>query len=214
MKVVALITFSAILLAQKPPGAPGWTLTFADEFSGGELDLTKWSPHKPLNGGEALAKYTVSGGQLHLTRGAISTFGLFSQRAGRFEIQCRVSGGSGTTSGVHLLPLPLGPLPAIDIFEVEGDAPKKISLANHWGTEQTERSYGDAFDVPDLSSGLHTIAMEWDREKIVWFVDGKEEFRSSEGVPWQPMFLTIEIRGGTGTASSFDVDSVRVYRRP
>jgi beta-glucanase (GH16 family) len=153
-----------------------------------------------------LTSETVVGGQLHLASGAISTFGLFSQRAGRFEIRFRVAGSSGVRSGFHLLPLPPGPLPAIDVFEVAGDAPTRVLLGNRWGTEQTERSYGDSFDVPDLSAAFHTIAVEWEGERIAWFVDGKEKFRSVDGVPRQPVFLTI--------AGTLDIDYVRVYRRP
>jgi beta-glucanase (GH16 family) len=206
MKVVLLFTVSVLLFAQKPAGVPGWVLTFADEFEGRDLDLTKWSPRDPLRKTDAMAEATVSGGQLHLASGAISTFGLFSQKLGRFEIRFRATAGRGVTSGFHLLPLPLGPLPAIDVFEAEGDAPTRVMLANRWGTEQTERSYGDSFDVSDLSAGFHTIAVEWDRDRIVWFVDGKEKFRSVDGVPLQPMFPMI--------AGTFDVDYIRLYRRP
>jgi beta-glucanase (GH16 family) len=120
--------------------------------------------------------------------------------------------------------VPLGPLPEIDVFEAVGLPPSKVYFANHWGTEQTERSFGDSFTGPDLSNGLHTLAIEWDREKISWFIDGKEKFRSVDGVPRQPMYLLIDLAvggrlarspdGSTTLPASFDVDYVRVYQRP
>jgi beta-glucanase (GH16 family) len=211
MKPVLLLTVAALLFAQKAPVSADWVLTFVDEFEGRELDLTKWSPHDPLHAGYSAAKATVSGGQLHLASGAISSFGLFAQAGGRFEIRFKAPVGHGVRSRFHLLPVPLGPLPAIDVFEVDGDAPSKVVLGNHWGNEQTEKSYGDELDGPDFSAGFHTIAIEWDAEKIAWFVDGKEKFRSVDGIPRQPVFLVIDVSGPG--AAMLDVDYIRLYRR-
>ena len=111
--------------------------------------------------------------------------GTFAQTYGRFEIRCRVPAGRGLRAGFWLLPVPLGPLPEIDVFETAGSPPSKVFFANRWGTEQTERSFGDSFTGPDLSSGFHIIAIEWDRDRITWFVDGKEKFQSVDGVPRQ-----------------------------
>jgi len=247
MKLLPLLLISALLLAQKP--AETWTLTFADEFNGTDVDLARWAPHDPWGQVRdrqlqawSPASAEVSGGQLHLiarrtaedspvrydgqnreyVSGIVTTFGTFAQTYGRFEIRCRVPAARGLRAGFSLLPVPLGPLPEIDVFRVAGDAPAQISFGNHWGTGQTDRSYGDAFPGPDLSSGFHTIAVEWDAEKIVWFVDGREKFRSVDGVPHQRMYLLLELavggrrgllpNGSTVLPASFDVDYIRVYR--
>lgn len=241
--------------AETPARDPNWALTFDDEFNGGELDLLHWSPHDPWGHERdrqlqawAPEAVSVSGGQLHLTAqratearpvrydgkereyvsGIVTTLGTFAQMYGRFEIRCRVPGGHGLRSAFALYPVPVGPLPRIDVFEVAGHAPATLSVGNHWGTEQTERSFGDSFPGPDLSTGFHTVAMEWDSAQIAWFVDGKETFRSTEGVPHQQMFLLLDLAvgGGSGSIStrfpdestgfpaSFDIDYVRVYKRP
>jgi beta-glucanase (GH16 family) len=210
-----------------------WVETFADDFNGKELDLSRWTPHDPF-GSQTYAPEAVevNGGQLHMTArgkdgeytsGIVSTFGLFSQTFGRFEIRCRVPVGRGLRPRFLLLPVPLGRLPEIDVFEVIGNAPSKVYFANRWGTEQTERSFGDSFAGPDLSTGFHTLAVEWDREKIAWFVDGKEKFQSVEGVPRQPMYLLIDLAVGgrlarspdasTTLPASFDIDYIRVFQR-
>ncbi len=226
----------ALLLAQKSR-ENNWVLTFADEFDGTQLDLAKWSPHEP--GGPARDAHpeaiTLSGGQLHVTArhaskgyvpGIVTTFGTFAQRYGRFEIRCRVPAGRGLRAIVSLRPVPLAPLPAVGLLEVNGAAPSTISFANDWGTDQTRRSFGDSFPAPDLSAGFHTIAIEWDQDKILWSIDGKDKFQSLDGVPRQSMFLALELAVGGGTGSlaartpdtstpfpaSLDIDYIHVYQ--
>jgi beta-glucanase (GH16 family) len=230
-----------------------WILTFDDEFNDSQLDLAKWVPHDPWGQVRdrqlqafAPESVTIASGQLHLTAartteakpvrydgqarawvsGIVTTFGTFAQMYGRFEIRCKVPVGKGLRSVFSLYPVPLGPLPRIDVFETSGNAPATISFANLWGTEKTERSFGDSFPGPDLSTGFHTLAIEWDENKIAWFIDGKLKFQSGDGVPRQPVFLLLNLAVGGGTGNilarspdsstrfpaSFDIDYVRVYK--
>lgn len=251
--LLLLFPLSMLLLAQKAgKSSDNWLLTFDDEFDGRELDLSRWTPHDPWGRvrDHQLQAYTpealsVSGGQLHIVArraaagqlpvkydgkdreyvsGIISTFGTFSQTYGRFEIRFRAPAGRGLRAGFLLLPVPLGTLPEIDVFETAGSAPSKVFFANRWGTEQTERSFGDSFPGPDLSSGFHTISIEWERDRITWSVDGKKTFESLDGIPRQPMYMLIDLAVGGRLAhspdastilpASFDIDYVRVYQRP
>jgi beta-glucanase (GH16 family) len=179
-----------------------WVLSFSDEFDGSALDLAKWSPRGNP------AALTVSGGMLHITApGVATTYGLFAQAFGRFEIRCHIPAGLRTSFA--LLPIPTGTLPGIDVFRA--NAPPAVVFGNHWGTEQTERSFSDTFS---LGEGFHTISMEWDRETIRWFVDGKQKFGSADGVPRQAMYLQLDVAAqrGAKTAATFDVDYIRVYK--
>jgi beta-glucanase (GH16 family) len=254
MRFPGLLFIASLAFAQQPDNAANWILTFADEFNGTELDLSKWVPHDPWGQARdrqlqawAPESVKVSGGQLHLTAerttkaspvrydgkdrdyvsGIVTTFGTFAQLYGRFEVRCKVPAGRGLRSVFSLFPIPLNPLPAVDVFEVQGSDSAKVLFANHWGTEQTHRSFGDSFSVPDLSAGFHIVAVEWGPENIVWYVDGKENFRSVDGIPRQPMYLLLDLAvgGSTGSLSarmpdestsfpaSFDIDYIRVYRR-
>jgi beta-glucanase (GH16 family) len=127
----------------------------------------------------------------------MTTFGLFSQVYGRFEIRLRLSNSKRERARFRLLPVPLGTLPSIDVFSAEGG---KISFGNSWGNEQTERTFGDSFAAP--AAGFHVIGAEWTRSKITWTVDGKDQLESVDGVPGVPMFLMIE--------GPMDVDYIRV----
>jgi len=243
-------TLCLLLLISASLTAQNWVPTFADEFNGTSLDLSHWAPHDPFGivRDRQLQAYvgdavTLSGGQLHLAArravtnqpvrydgkdreylsGVISTFGLFAQTFGRFEIRFRAPAGQGLRPGFLLLPVPSGTLPQIDIFETTGSPPARIFFANRWGTEHTERSYGDSFTVSDLSNGFHTVAVEWDHDRITWFVDGKKTFESTDGVPHQQMYMLIDLAVGgrlahapdasTSLPATFDIDYVRVYKR-
>ena len=219
--LLAILLASSLLQAQN---SSNWTLTFADEFNGADLDLSRWSPRDPLRRPDYPAHLTdalrLEGGQLRISsRGAISTAGTFAQTYGRFEIRCKVPAVRGLRPVFKLLPVPIGPLPEIDVFELTGGAPSNLSFANRWGSEQTERSFGDSIGGPDLSTGFYTIAVEWDPDGIVWYIDGKEKFRSIDGIPHVPMylFLTMTVDRGAEAASeipdSFDIDYIHIYRR-
>jgi beta-glucanase (GH16 family) len=248
--LLLLLALSPLLLSQKEDAK--WVQTFADEFIGADLDLSRWTAHDPFGQtrDRQLQAYApealhLSGGQLHIVAqrapvnqvpvrydgkdreyisGIISTFGTFSQTYGRFEIRCRIPAGRGLRPGFLLLPVPVGTLPEIDVFEAVGNPPSKVFFANRWGTEQTERSFGDSFTGPDLSAGFHTLAIEWEPERITWFVDGKEKFQSVDGIPRQPMYLLIDLAVGGRLArspdastilpASFDIDYIRVWRLP
>jgi beta-glucanase (GH16 family) len=237
---------SAVCLGEKP-AAEGWILTFDEPFDGTQLSFPRWAPHDPAGherNREAQAYVPegieVSDGMAHLvarraharydgrerefTSGMMTTYGSFAQMYGRFEIRCRIPAGLGLEPKFWLLPVPSGELPSIDIFDALGSEPSKALFGNRWGDEKTERSYSGAYSVGDLSAGFHTIAIEWDEQKIVWFVDGQERFRSVSGVPHQPMYLAASLSVGgvrakypdekTVFPAAFDIDYIRVFQRP
>ncbi|HVW86599.1 MAG TPA: glycoside hydrolase family 16 protein [Bryobacteraceae bacterium] len=227
------------------PQSPKWTLTFAEEFDGKELSFPKWMPHDPWGHernreGQAYvpdaievkdgvaritarrARATYDGREREFTSGMMTTFGSFAQTYGRFEIRCHVPAGRGVEPKFWLLPVPTGEIPSIDVLDVIGSEPSRALFANRWGDEKTERSFSGSYNVGDLSNGFHTIAIDWDENRIVWFVDGKERFRSTDGVPRQPMYLAASLAVGGIQAkypdqsvpfpAVFEIDFIRVYQ--
>jgi len=241
---VAAVLLAAGLCAQNKPA---WVPTFADEFDGKELDLGKWAPHDPwgLARPREVQAYivdaiTVKDGAAHITArhdhalydghereytsGMMTTYGSFAQMYGHFEIRCRIPAGKGLEPKFYLLPVPSKEIPSIDILDAAASEPAKALFGNTWGDERTERSYRGSYAVGDLSADFHTLAIEWDKDKIVWFVDGKERFRSVDGVPHQPMYLAVALVVGGAVAkfpdentkfpAVFDIDYIRVYQSP
>ncbi len=223
------------------PGTPlpGWVLKFQEEFDGSALNFAKWIPHPPANGIPTDAQewrpdaITVSGGLAHLTTrktltgftsGILTTFGTFARTYGRFDIRFRMPAGPGLEAQFRLLPVPAGEIPSIDILAAVGSDPASARFTNRWGGASAEREYSGTHHVPDLSAGFHISTVEWDEEKIVWFVDGIECLSSFDGVPHQPMYLAVSLTAGGHTAGEpnaktnfpavLDIDYIRVFARP
>jgi beta-glucanase (GH16 family) len=223
---------------------PGWVLKFDEEFDGNRLNYAKWSPHPPREIGiggrqEWVADaITVSGGQAHITArktdassppgrlesGIMTTYGVFAQTYGRFEIRFRIPTGRGLEPQFRLLPIPSGEIPSIDVLDAAGSDPTTALFANRWGDERADRDYTGSHKVADLSVGFHIVSVEWDKEKILWTVDGVERFHSFDGIPHQPMYLAVWLAVNTDKSGDadertrfpavFDIDYIRTFARP
>ncbi len=242
---IGIVLLAALAPASRAATDPDWILTFRDEFNGSDIDFLHWTPHDPsgeernrelqaympanvqFGGGSAhliarREKATYDGHLRIFTSGTMTTVGLFAQTYGRFVIRCRAAEGSGFESSFSLLPVPNGELPAITLVDIRGADASLAHFANRWGDPMTERSYDGSYAIGKTSDGFHEFAIEWDAQKIAWFIDGRERFRSVEGIPHQPMYLALRLAvGGSGAGrvdettpfpASFDVDYIRLYK--
>ena len=110
----------------------------------------------------------------------------------------------------------------IDIVEIPW-RDGKITMNLHWdGYGKDHKSAGTSTTIPALTEGFHDYGVWWTREQYVFYVDGKEVWRSSAGgVSQVPEYLklTEEIGkwgGDIGNAELpdfFEVEYVRVYDR-
>ena len=240
-KITLGLTSAVCLLAQVSAPGKQWTLVFTDEFEGSALNLTRWSPHDPfgdkrsgelaravpeaitVSAGQAMISARHEGGEPPFTSGVMTTRGTFAQMYGRFEVRLRIAEGRGLETRVQLLPVSLKTLPAIDILDALGAEPGSARFENRWGDEKTERAFGDTWAGPSLAEGFHTVAVEWDAGSIVWLVDGRKRFESTEGVPREPMYMALSLAVGGRRAkvpgpevhfpAVFILDYIRVYRK-
>jgi beta-glucanase (GH16 family) len=226
--------------------ARGWELTFSDEFEGTTLDRAKWMDRywhgrtHYNNEQQYYAEdgYEVAGGHLRFiaeqremggmpyTSGMVTSFESFSQQYGWFEIRARFPKGQGLWPAFWLLPVTREWPPEIDVLEILGHQTNTVYFSTHWTNETTAGSHQfktGYFVGPDFSEDFHTFAVEWQQDRCMWYVDGVERYRSSVGIPDEPMYLIANLAVGgdwpgnpdetTPFPSYMDIDYIRVYRR-
>ena len=250
-RILYLLLFFGVLspLVAKSPeemALDGWKLTFDDEFDGTKLDLSKWVPHYNYDAiiNQEMQAYvpgafTVSDGILHITAkhesavqhgqtqqytsGAMTTSGKFSQMYGYFEIRCKLPKGKGFWPAFWLLSDSGKWPPEIDIFENIGLEDHTLHFTNHWPDEQGHNAAkSQQKDGPDYTADFHTIALDWEPDKVIWYVDEKEQCRVVQHIPQEKMYILVNLAVGgdwpkapnedTPFPSSYDVDYVRVYQ--
>jgi beta-glucanase (GH16 family) len=248
---LVLLTGSPFFASGQGPADPDqWELTFSDDFDGEKLDYSKWTPKDPWGvvRNDELQAYIIKafstsegvltircedepafydGAKRDYRSGMMSTSGKFAQTYGRFEIRCRVPKGKGLWPAFWLLPDPPAWPPEIDILEILGHETDKVYMSLHW--PDPAKPDGDSLSVTgehkgiDFADDFHTIAVEWEKGEIRWYIDGVERHRVNEEVPDQPMFMLVNLAVGGDWAGApepatvfpadFLVDYVRVWKR-
>lgn len=150
----------------------------------------------------------------------------FATKQGYFEIRAKVPKGKGLWPAIWLLPSTQDEKPEIDIMEVLGDATNALEMHVHFlDGNKAVRSEGASAKTVDLSSDWHVYGLEWQKDAIVWYLDGKEmwRFKDPAGIPDEPMYLLINLAVGgewpgspdaqTAFPADFLIDYVRVWRR-
>ena len=233
--------------AAPPSASPGseWRLVFNDEFNGTALDLNKWNTHyvwgRTITGTGELEYYAddaydFQDGYLRLraerrsmegfqyTSGMISSHNKFSLKYGYIEIRARIPYGQGLWPAYWLMPTSGEWPPEIDVLEVLGQTPYIVYMTNHWtdANSNPAQLQGSYTSPDDFSADFHTYAIDWNADRIIWYVDGIERFRTSSHIPQEPMYILATFAVGghwpgypdetTPFPSYFDIDYIRVYR--
>jgi beta-glucanase (GH16 family) len=191
-----------------------------DEFDDGTLDTAKWWPRNPRWLGRPPAYFwpgnvTVAEGKLHLTMRKQDVaeapkdkgYHTYTSAAvqsktrvlyGCFEIEARPmrSHGSSAFWFYHNEPRRWT---EIDVFEIGGGAPgfeRKYNMNVHVFKTPTEKEHWSkhgAWIAPaDLADDYRVYGLEWDAEKIKWYVDGVL-VRWVENTHWhQPLTLNFD----------------------
>ncbi len=227
------------------PGIPvaEYELVWADEFEGGELDLSKWEYRQlgPRRDGVNVAESVALDGEGHLvltTRqvgdayhtAMIGTEGTFQTTYGYFECRAKLQEQVGHWSAFWLQSPTIGQEVGnpgssgveVDIFEYLRRWGDEVVFNLHWdGYGAAHQATGGRATIPGLSAGWHTFGVEWTGEGYVFFVDGVERWRTDRVVSHrsQYMILSLEVGRWAGDISaatlpdSLLVDYVRVYAR-
>ncbi len=216
-----------------PLPTAGWNLTFVDGFDAGYLDRAAW----PLVfwGGSANGAYSFQPGNVVVWDGEASvnsvstpngwTSGAFQQGwngqlYGRFEVRAKFDLGQGFSAALLLWPTDDAGGAEVDLIEIRSADRKLSSLSVHGA--------GGGYETAEMrhdASQWHTYAVDWLPDRLVFYVDGQEIYRTASNVPKEPMSFGVlgyvngqadQWQGGPPDASSpgfhsIHVDWVRAY---
>ncbi|MFZ4733798.1 MAG: glycoside hydrolase family 16 protein [Pirellulales bacterium] len=161
-------------------------------------------------------------------------------RYGRIEVRAKVPTGQGIWPAIWMLPSDdaYGGWAAsgeIDILEIKGQEPAVLWGTLHYGGGWPDNRHSGTqhrLTKGTFADDFHTFAIEWERGKISWLVDGQvwqtqTEWTSTGGAfpaPFdQPFHLVLNLAVGGGFVGNpdagtpfparFEIDWVRVSQR-
>ncbi|MFJ5777101.1 family 16 glycosylhydrolase [Streptomyces sp. NPDC093094] len=140
---------------------------------------------------------------------------------GYFEAAVRIPEQGGMAPAFWMMPASRYTPPEIDIMEFLGTT-RTLSMFVHWRNDEGEkRKQGAAFTAEGFPDGHHVFGVLWEKDRLVWYVDGVERFRVTEPerIPHVPMEVILNLAVGLphtpppGTVSArMLVDWVRVWQ--
>jgi|GEM_PF-1760506 len=174
---------------------------------------------------EAISDYTQKAIASY-TAPAIATWNKFEQAYGWFEIRCKMPKAYGIWEGFWLVPVKSyrgAGTAEIDVFESLSRINDRIHLALHPHWDNGAEYVNQGIRVPGLADDFHVYAINWEPEKLTYYVDGKPigEYTGT-GLPSKPLYLIVSCRTGgwAGTyvdesalPDDFEIDYVRVYQK-
>jgi hypothetical protein len=219
-----------------------WDLVWSDDFNGLAIDRSLWdvadnttpnydggiNDYLPQNVGESDGQLIIdtsttdADGVPRYDSGRVSTKA--SWRYARIEIRAKLPGSQGVWPAMWMLPKNGIWPPEIDIMEMLGNELNKVYMTHHWGSRQHKLDDQTDFTGPDFTADYHTFALEWEKGRLQWFVDGVRVKVSTRNVPDVGMYLILNTSVGGDFPGmpdatlvfpqQFGVDYVRVYQRP
>lgn len=221
-----------------------WTLLWSDEFKN-ESSLKNWnlqdwasnkngewqyySPENIKVNNDLLiieSKREAFKGREY-TSGALTTENILEITYGKIEIRAKLPNGQGIFPAFWLVNSNENNwLPEIDIMENLGHNPNELYFVVHWeGTnDKNMRDYFHykSLDV-DFSKEFHKYGLVWEKDKIIWLVDGLPVYETEQFSPNTPLYLYLNTAIGgfwPGDPDPLDVypketqiDYIRVYQK-
>lgn len=237
---ITLLTASSNIFSQTVRNP---AIIWSDEFNGKSIDTTKWSyrdlgPRRDainvkeavsLDGKGNLIIKTYKKGEKYLT-GMIGTQGKFEHTFGYWECRMRFQKQIGHWSAFWLQSPNYGKTigdvqtsgAEIDIIEYLVHEKNLLRHNVHWdGYKQHHKSHGKRRKYSGLDKGFHLIGLEWTKKEYIFYVDGKETWRTNKGVSNRPQYIILSLEVGkwaddiskASLPDSMIVDYMRVYKR-
>lgn len=177
-----------------------WKLIFEDNFDKPTIDLAKWSYDTGNHGfgNNELQYYTTREENIYIensnlvikalkedylgspyTSGKLWTKGHFSFTYGYVEVKARLPKGKGIWPALWMMPENIevhgkwSSCGEIDIMELVGHEPNTIYGTIHYGLPHTYHGGKYCLEQGSFADDYHVFGLEWDKEGIRWYVDGK-----------------------------------------
>ena len=226
-----------------------WALQWADEFDGATLDAANWiavdgaanvnnereyyTPSDVYleNGSLVLRSQVRSMGGRGYTSGEVRTGTKRAVHAGTaVEWRTQIPTGKGIWPANWLVNTPCDGIngcggswpPEIDVLEIQGSAPDNNLMTHWWGTYPGQQHETSQYAGTQLSSGYHTIRLEWFPDSIMWYIDGTVRAKHTQNITVGNLQLVMNTAVGGDFDGNPDVttvfpqyhriDYVRVYR--
>lgn len=220
------------------PDAGNWTFdigTGQDGWGNQELQVYTNNPENVSLDGQGNLVITALNNGGRFTSARIKTQGLFEQQYGRFEARLKTPYGPGLWPAFWMLGSNIDEVSwpqcgEIDIMELRGQEPNIIHGSIHGPGYSGGNPITKGYILPAgrFDAEYHLFAIEWDRDKIDFFVDDflyQRIERTEPSGQWvfdQPFFMILNVAVGgnyvgfptpqTPFPQRMIVDYVRVYQ--
>ena len=218
-------------------------LVWNDEFDGTTVNIAKWNfrAEGTVRNYGTVSRQTISlDGKGHVSLkvtkdgngkyyiGQLGTQGIYETTYGYFECRAKMNKQLGPHVAFWLQSPELGKTgnPAsdgteIDIFEYHRKTPQTVHHNLHWdGYGVNHKHVGTQIQMEGIDSGFHIFGLEWNEKEYIFYVDGKETWRSSSAVSQRNEYLILSTEltgwGGDPALGHFPdeviFDYVRVFQ--
>jgi beta-glucanase (GH16 family) len=223
-----------------PPAGKTWKMVWHDEFEGGKLDETKWEapPDGKRRDGWWMRKAISLDGKGNLVLstfkesdryidGCVRTKEKFEHAFGYYVARVELQKQPGHWSAFWLFNDCVNKVgdegrdgTEIDIYEKPW-LDNRVQQTLHWdGYGKEHKTEGKVVESPNVMNGFHTFGLLWTSDEYVFYIDGKETWRTKAGgVCRAPLYIKLsdEVGDWGGKIAEaklpdhFSVDYVRVY---
>lgn len=220
-----------------------YQMVWNDEFDGATIDLSKWNyrAEGTVRNYGTVSRQTISlDGKGHVSIkvtkdangkyyiGELGTQGIYEPTYGYFECRAQMNKQLGPHVAFWLQSPTMSKVgdPAtngteIDIFEYHHKTPQVLYHNLHWdGYGADHKTTGQKTTITGIDSGYHVFGLEWNQNEYVFYVDGKETWRTTTAVSNRSEYLILSTEltgwGGDPSLGNFPdeviFDYVRVYQ--
>lgn len=219
-------------------GIPGWGNDELEYYTDGTANAaTDGRGNLAITVKQANGSLNCYYGPCQYTSARLLSKNRFEIAYGRVEARVKVPRGAGLWPAFWMLGTDIDQVGwpqtgEIDIMEHVGRLPTQVFGTLHGPGYSGGQSYGKSYDLgKPVADGFHTFAVEWQPNKITWYLDGAPYFTATpndpflQGKQWvynHPFYMLLNVAvggnfgGAVGPSTTFPqatlVDYVRLYQ--